>query len=121
MSNWICNNVFLENVTFCTGTMSEAFPKRPKTHKIHPKEKQRGEGKEGKIPNVFFTVYFLNKKKAKTRQNGEIRPIFYRYLFENPARCVLPEFMHFNIRNQLKIVQEMTKQEKSCLTFFDVW
>ena len=58
---------------------------KPKNHKIHPKEKQRGEGKEGKIPNVFFTVYFLNRKKAKTSQNGEIRPIFYRYLFENPV------------------------------------
>lgn len=96
------------------------FLKGPKGIKFTPK-RNKGEKERKKRYLMFFTVYFLNKKKAKTHQNGEIRPIFYRYLFENPVRCVLPEFMHFNIRNQLKIVQEMTKQEKSCLTFFDVW
>lgn len=50
---------------FAKDTMSGAFSKRPKRHKIHPKEKQRGEGKEGKIPNVFLLSTFSTRKKPK--------------------------------------------------------
>ena len=80
ISNWICKNIPLENVTVCTQTISKAFLTGPKRHKIHQKEKRKENEERGDRKTDS------GRENTETRQNGENRQNFRRNLFENPVK-----------------------------------